>query len=83
MTSLAAPIKPDAAAHSTNMTGSGGTSAPPGNTRIDRWRKKFDDDTKEVGGITYWWFKHHKTKDYEGLYVSSHLPDQHDAWLKA
>ncbi len=78
-----APIKPDAAVHGTIATGGDGASSlPPGNSMINEWRMKFDGKMKEVGGLTYWWCKHHKTKDHNGLYVSSHSPDHHGAWSK-
>ncbi len=75
-------VKPDAAAHGTILNNGGGKLST-GNTKIEEGRKKFDASTKEVGGLTYQWCKQHKTKDYEGLYVSSHLPDQHGAWAQA
>lgn len=49
---------------------------------LEEWYKKFDGDTKEIDGWTYWWCKHHTTKDYNGLYVSSHSPVNHEAWSK-
>lgn len=49
---------------------------------LEEWRKKFDGDEKVVSGRTFYWCKHHKGKDYDSLYVSSHCPAQHDAWSK-
>ncbi len=72
--------KPNAAAYSTdrsNPVGSGKKFNP-----LEEWRKKFDGDIKEVNGHTSWWCKHHKTKGYDGLYVSLHSPVNHKAWSK-
>ncbi len=80
--SCSTDAKPDALVNATNGTGGGGGSTG-GNSKIDDWRKKFDGDFKEVDGTPFWWCKHHKTKEYNGLYVSSHSPETHDAWAKA
>ncbi len=49
---------------------------------LEEWRMKFDGDIKVVSGRTFYWCKHHKGKHYDGLYVSSHSPEHHDAWVK-
>ena len=72
-------VKTDASANATN----GGGGGAGGSNKIDNWRKKYDGDFKEVDGTPYWWCKHHKTKDYAGLYVSSHSLETHEAWAKA
>ncbi len=35
-----------------------------------------------VSGCTLYWCKHHKGKHYNNLYVSSHSPNHHNAWVK-
>ncbi len=69
----------DAAANATN----GGKTDSRFST-IEDWRKKFDGDVKTVEGKTFYWCKHHKSEEYgyNGLYVSSHSPENHDAWSK-
>ncbi len=73
-----------ASANATNGTNPGGSN--PTNTHklqpLDEWRKKFDGAKKEVAGRTYYWCKHHKSKDYDGLYVTSHSEEHHEAWSK-
>ena len=51
---------------------------------LEERHKKFDKDTKVDNGRTFWWCKHHKGRngEYNGLYVSSHSPDMHEAWSK-
>ncbi len=71
--------KPNAVANATDGKTPGGEKKF---NPLEEWRKKFDGDSKEVNGRTYWWCKNHKTKDYDGLYVSSHTPVNHDAWSK-
>ncbi len=72
--------KPNAAAIATDGNAPGGREKKY--NPLEEWRKKFDGDTKKVDGCTYWWCKHHKTKDYNGLCVSSHSPVNHNAWSK-
>ncbi len=73
----AGPSKPKDAANATDAGGKGNKFAA-----LDEWRMKFDGDVKVVSGRTFYWCKHHKGKHYDGLYVSSHSTEHHDAWVK-
>ena len=74
-------VKPAANVTKGGGTGGGKPSAgklPP----LEEWRTKFDGPKKVVDNRTYYWCKHHKSKDYNGLYVSSHSEEHHEAWSK-
>lgn len=71
--------KPNAVANATDGKAPGGEKKF---NPLEEWRKKFNGDTKEVNSCTYWWCKNHKTKNYNGLYVSSHSPVNQDALSK-
>ena len=68
----------DKTALTTNTKSGGG-----GSVQIEDWRKKKGSATKLVDGKTYYWCpKHVRDGDYNGLYVCSHKPKEHDEWAQ-
>ncbi len=75
-------VKPSA--NATNGGNPGGGGPKPKIQPLEELHKKIDGAFKIVEGRTYYWCKHHKSKDYnyDGLYVTSHSKEHHDAWSK-
>ncbi len=55
-------VKPSA--NATNGGNPGGGGPKPKMQPLEEWRKKLDGAFKIVEGRTYYWCKHHKSKDY-------------------
>ena len=50
---------------------------------LEEWRMKKTEDVVKRDGKTYYWCPHHKQPGkYDGLYVSSHKPEDHDEYME-
>ncbi len=55
-----------------------GDKMPP----LKEWHKKCNGLKKVVVNHTYYWCKHHKLKDYDSFYLTSHFEEHHKVWSK-